>query len=234
MKILSLHGWGAKKESMEPLLKDLDKLTPKTDILNPDLPGFGNEKEPPKPWGSKNYALWVENLCDNKKFNPDILIGHSNGGKIALRLITEGLIIPKYLILIAPSFIKHDVAFWKKILVNLFKPFKFLSKIKIFRKIFFKVLGSPDYHKLQSEIMKETFRKCVSEDLSDLLYKIKVPTLILWGTKDTYTPFSDAKILNKRITKSKLVDIKNGSHFIHKTHSKELATEIAKFIKKSV
>ena len=61
--------------------------------------------------------------------------------------------------------------------------------------------------------MKETLVKLVNEDLTDKLYKINVPTLLIWGDNDTATPLSDAKIMNKNIKDSGLVIYENCSHF---------------------
>src|SRR3990167_11456027 len=55
--LLCLHGWGGSKESSterREALKDSD-IT----ILTPDLPGFGSEPEPSRPWTTDDYAEWV-------------------------------------------------------------------------------------------------------------------------------------------------------------------------------
>ena len=94
--LLCLHGWGGSKESFTELreaLKDSD-IT----ILTPDLPGFGSEPEPSRPWTTDDYAEWVaEWLRSNRPPLPNplptgegktrlFLLGHSHGGRIVIKL----------------------------------------------------------------------------------------------------------------------------------------------------
>jgi pimeloyl-ACP methyl ester carboxylesterase len=72
--------------------------------------------------------------------------------------------------------------------------------------------GSADYNSA-SNIMKETLVKLVNEDLTDKLTSINVPTLLIWGDKDTATPIEHAKIMNEKIKDSGLVVYKNCSYF---------------------
>jgi pimeloyl-ACP methyl ester carboxylesterase len=149
------------------------------------------------------------------------LVGHSNGGRIAIKLnILENLPfnINKN-ILIDSAGIKAKLSFYKKLRIKLFKILKKLSTITFVKNLFPNLesdlknkFGSSDYNNA-SPIMKETLVKLVNEDLTDKLNKINVPTLLIWGDKDTATPLSDAKIMNKNIKDSGLVIYENCSHF---------------------
>ena len=55
--------------------------------------------------------------------------------------------------------------------------------------------------------------KAVNEDLTDLLHKIKVETLLIWGENDTATPISDAKKMEELIPNAGLAVIANAGHF---------------------
>ncbi len=87
--LLCLHGWGGSKQSFAELrtaLKNDD-----IEILTPDLPGFGSEPEPTRPWTNDDYADWVENWLKKSGKLEAIsgklyLLGHSHGGRIALKL----------------------------------------------------------------------------------------------------------------------------------------------------
>lgn len=224
--ILLLHGWGAEGGSMELIAKEFadDHCT------MPDLPGFGEEPEPSKSFDSMDYAAWVSEYCKNHNLRPDILIGHSNGGKVAIQLVAEGLVKPRLLVLIAPAIYHKEVPVWKKLLVTILKPFKFLSKYRFFKKLLFKTIGSPDYGKLNSPIMKETFRRLLKDSVISKLHQIDVPTVIFWGTNDKYTPFDHAHILHHLVFGSKLVPIEGKGHFIHKYQADFIAREVKKFM----
>ena len=66
------------------------------------------------------------------------------------------------------------------------------------RERFKKNRGSEDYRKL-SDVMRATFSRIVNEDLKYLLKDIKVPTLLIWGDKDTDTPPYMAEILKENL-----------------------------------
>jgi pimeloyl-ACP methyl ester carboxylesterase len=61
--------------------------------------------------------------------------------------------------------------------------------------------------------MKEVFKNVINEDLTEYLPNIKASTLLIWGTLDTETPLSDAKIMESKIPDAGLVQITNGGHF---------------------
>lgn len=53
-----------------------------------DLPGFGATPEPEAPWGSLEYARAVAPVLSAAK-GPVVVIGHSFGGRVAVRLAAE-------------------------------------------------------------------------------------------------------------------------------------------------
>ena len=62
-------------------------------------------------------------------------------------------------------------------------------------------------------MMKQCMVKAVNEDLTDLLHKIKVETLLIWGENDTATPIADAKKMEELIPNAGLAVIANAGHF---------------------
>ena len=70
------------------------------------------------------------------------------------------------------------------------------------------------------------FKKVVSEDLSFRLRFVKVPTVIIWGEKDDYTPLTDANFIHEKITNSKLIVLPNIKHSIQIEAPEILAQKI--------
>ncbi len=91
--LVCLHGWGGSKESFTEL-REAMKGSDVT-ILAPDLPGFGNEPEPARPWTNDDYADWVERWIEVEigklkvESGKIFLLGHSHGGRIALKLAAQ-------------------------------------------------------------------------------------------------------------------------------------------------
>jgi pimeloyl-ACP methyl ester carboxylesterase len=88
-QILCLSGWGQKFNSLEEIFNEL--------------------RFDPFFVSSLNYSAFdsLEKFfadVESQKLNPDILIGWSLGGQLAIRLVEKKILTPKLLILIAPPF----------------------------------------------------------------------------------------------------------------------------------
>jgi len=95
---------------------------------------------------------------------------------------------------------------------------------------FYRIIGANDYYNCKNEIMRETFKNIIAEDLTPYLEKIKIPTEILWGEKDKYTPLYDGKLMNEKIKNSHLHILKGINHGIH-LHAPD---KVCNIIKKSL
>ena len=125
------------------------------------------------------------------------------------------------IILIGSAGIVHKKSLHIRLKIKLFKISKKVLSIKIFQKNFpnllskfKKIFGSEDY-KNAPPIMRETLVKLVNTDLKNFLPCIKVPTLLIWGEKDTETPIEDGKLMQQTIPDCGLVTIKNCSHYVY-------------------
>jgi len=234
--ILILHGWGASSLSWKRVKELLDNLGFLT--ITPDLPGFGQEPEPAKTWNIDNYVEWVNQFCLRNNLESFILLGHSFGGRLAIKFAVKYPEKIKKLILFSAA----GVTPRPKARLSLLKLFSKAANIilslpvlnlfkKPLRKVFYNLLGTRDYYFLSSRIMLETFKKVVEEDLSSFLKKISVPTFIVWGEKDTLTPVQDAKLMNKEIPGSALKIIPDGSHYLHTREPEKLVEAIRDFLK---
>jgi len=108
------------------------------------------------------------------------------------------------------------------------KLFSFLPYYAFFRKAIYKfVIRKSDYVYVDG-IMKDTYLNIVAEDLSFQLSFIKVPTVIIWGDKDEYTPIEDAYFIEKHVKNSKLIIIPGADHLLHKKQPEILVEDILK------
>ena len=74
--------------------------------------------------------------------------------------------------------------------------------------------------------MKETYLNVVAEDLSFNLPFIKVPTIIIWGDKDEYTPISEGYFIESRIKKSKIIVIPGAGHDLNRKQPEIVAEKV--------
>lgn len=235
--ILILHGWNLNGKKYSPLIKALKAKN--FTVYAPDLPGFGkNAKLLKKPLTLEDYVDYVVNfLRDNHIIKP-IIIGHSFGGRIAIKLafqypnkikalILSGtpaiLLEPRAKIYLLMVIAKLGGGIFSLPGLNLFKNFV--------RKLFYKIIGSWDYYRTQGR-MRETFKNIIREDLETYLPKLEVPSLVIWGEKDSQVPVSIGKKIAKRISKADWLILKGGQHGIPYEKPAEFAEAVVAFATK--
>lgn len=238
--LLCLHGWGGSTESFDELraaLKDTD-----IEIIAPDLPGFGKEPEPKEAFTNDDYADWVVKwMKNNEKLgigNRDwYVLGHSHGGRIAIKLVTGKLhtahcTLPTHLFLCASAGIHHPRHTKRVIGLILAKGGKALFAIPgikklepLGKKLLYKLVRVHDYEKA-SDVMRITMINVTREDLRPLLKSITLPTDLFWGTDDGMTPYGDAKIMEAEIPNATLHTFKGVHHGVHRDSAKEIAKVI--------
>ncbi len=86
--VLALHGWRRDHHDFDPVLAGLDAVAL-------DLPGHGVAPEPPDPWSSSEYARWVAPALDDLSAGPVVVVGHSFGARVAVRLVEQAAAYPE-------------------------------------------------------------------------------------------------------------------------------------------
>ena len=212
--ILLLHGWGCSNE----IFRDIQQtLSQSYTTYNFDFPGFGASDEPETVWGTEEYTAMVEQFVADNNIKSPALVGHSFGGRISIIYASRNYV--SRVVLVDAAGIKPKRPFkyyWKvytfktlKWLCNTFLPKDKAQAIIDKRR---KGAGSSDYNNA-SPMMRAILSKVVNEDLTNLLPKIKAPTLLFWGNMDTATPISDAKTMERLIPDAGLVVAHGTGHF---------------------
>ncbi len=230
--LLCLHGWGGSKESFTELRKALNDTD--IEILTPDLPGFGDEPEPTKTWTNDDYADWVRDWIGRnigeKRF---LLLGHSHGGRIAVKLAARHSLPITHLYLCAPAGIRRRQPVKRFVGLALAKTGKALLSLPILlnhakplaRRVLYRLLRTHDYEQA-SPAMRQTMIRVTTEDMRPLLAGIHIPTDIFWGTDDRMTPYTDAVIVKNGIKGSVLHTYPGVTHRVHRDRAKEIASVI--------
>lgn len=229
--IFMLHGWQRNTSDFDCITEILKN---NCRIVRLDLPGFGGTQMPSKTWDLENYVSFVKKFLEKTNIKPDVLLGHSFGGRIIIKGLGENKLDAGKIILISAAGVKMGgirkkfFMFLAKIgdIVSYIPPLIFIRR-KLKNK-FYKIIGS-DY--LKSGNMKEIFKAVVAEDLTSLAKQIKKETLLIWGDKDAQTPLKDGKLLNSLIIGSKLKVINSSGHFIHIDESQKVANFIKNFVR---
>lgn len=216
--VLILPGWGTTIETYITLINSISKYRT---VYCLDMPGFGKSSEPPIAWDLDDFVEFVLEFINKLEIQELDLIGHSNGGRIIIKLMNHPKLNIKInnIILIGSAGIVNP-SLSTKCKVKLFKCCKTIFKLYPLNLIFpdfienlKNKIGSDDY-KNASPIMKKCLVNLISKDSRQYLPNIKVPTLLIWGTNDKATPISDGEIMEKLIPDSGLIKIENCSHYV--------------------
>lgn len=215
--ILFLHGWADSGKTFDDLAEQIIKGDSKYSAILLDLPGFGGSSASKDAWGLSDYAAFVADFMAKTKLQPQIIVGHSNGGAIAIHGLANNIFTAEKLILIASAGIRQKSA-KKTLLRGLAAPAKVALKAtpstaqKRIKKKFYSAIGS-DY--LIAEHMQETFKKIVSQDVRLDAAKLTIPVCLIYGEDDSSTPPQYGEILASAIRGSGLNVIPLAGHFVH-------------------
>ncbi|MEQ9104037.1 MAG: alpha/beta hydrolase [Rhodothermales bacterium] len=221
--VLMLHGWGSSSALMRPLV---DRLAGSARIVSVDFPGHGQSPPPHTAWDIPAHAALVRRLVEDSR-RPVILVGHSNGGRVALHLLSE----PDppeavtALVLIAPSGIRRKRTAstrFKAGLARVLKaPFQVLpGSLRALgvdwlrHSLLWKALSSSDYQALDG-VMRETFVKCVNHYVEDRLDRIGVPVLIFRGDGDDAITAEQVDRLVSGLPDAGLYTVPGAGHYAH-------------------
>ncbi len=88
-----------------------------------------------------------------------------------------------------------------------------------------------EYATLDFEIYAETFRRLGDHDASDLLHRISVPTLIVTGSRDLFTPVETARAMAQAIPDARMVVVEGGTHYAAVEYPREINEHIRDYMK---
>lgn len=214
--VLLLHGWGDNVHGLSALQTQLAK---KYQVLAVDLPGFGNSQPPAAAWNLDNYAAFLADLLQKLDFKqPYAVLGHSNGGALAIRAASLGQVQPEKLILLAAAGVRTSQPLRRTALKIIAKTGNLATiwlperQRRALRKRLYGVAGSD---MLVVEHLQETFKKTVRQDVQADAAKITVPTLLLYARDDPAVPLVDGERFHALIKNSHLEILENAGHFVH-------------------
>ena len=231
--ILMLHGWNSHAGTFDQLAS---ALSGSQRVIRPDLPGFGGSQVPQTALSVSNFAEIIHEFCKKLKIEPNVIIGHSLGGRIALKGVSVGLFKPKRLILLASAGIRSSDSVRNqsyKAVAKIGKTVTSLPGIRAvqpkLRRALYRQAGATDY--LEAGPMRDTFIRVINEDLRPDAEQVKVPTLLLYGDGDEETPLHDAKLLSGAIKDSRLEVLASAGHYVFLDKPTESIKLIQEFIR---
>lgn len=232
--ILILHWWWGKSDSWKSVAEILYQN--QYSVYVPDLPGFW--KTPiEKVYTLELYAELIENFLGQLWLEPVLLLWHSNGGAISATVASRCNRKVKKLILNNSAWVRANMKrrvkrYVMKPFVFVFKCFSFLPFYEKLRRIIYSIIWWGDYVNAEKEnlFLKSTYLNMIGNDITKTFHNIKLPTHLIWGKTDTFTPLSDASYIRFNIKDSTMEVIEGQWHSIHLSSPIVLAKHILDYL----
>lgn len=197
--VVALHGWQRHSDDFEQVL---DPVLAAGDPFGGhaipsialELPGFGISPPPPAPWGTGEYASLVIELLRELPV-PVVLLGHSFGGRVALRIATQAPTLVRGLVLSGVPIRDGSIGAvprprlrYRLIRVGAKIGVVSEAKLEHARRRY----GSRDYREAEG-VMRDVLVATLQDDYRSLLPGISARVELIWGTDDTAAPLRGAE-----------------------------------------
>jgi pimeloyl-ACP methyl ester carboxylesterase len=241
--LVFIHGLSGSSSAWFPFE---ERFATSYNLLTFDLRGHGKSHKPtmPSEYELRSSADDLYALVTHLSIPKFVLISHSYGTLVALEFLRTHQDLVSATVFLSPtSFLKKTLWFYPtrtlgRILVDLFSVFPFHPIIR--GRVDYthhKNSGDWNLRRIRSDIRMTTVRiyvYCLTNayetDYDDRWKELRIPVLIMHGTKDSVIPAANSVALAKEIPGSTLVLLKGANHMIVLNNVPEVAEQIQNFI----
>lgn len=203
--VVALHGWARTGA-------DFGRIVDGLDAVAIHFPGFGITPEPATVWGSEDYAEDVAAAISG--FGPVVIVGHSFGGRVAVRLAAKYPQYVKGIVLTGVPLVRLHAA--PKPALS-FRIARSLAKAGILPKSVLEKQrqkrGSADYLAAQG-VMRDILVRVVGEEYRDDLARITAPVRMVWGEHDTAAPTDAGLAASQLIAGARFRVVPGAAHLL--------------------
>ncbi len=240
--LILLHGYADSWRSFELMLPHLPKSI-RTIALTQR--GHGDASRPPEGYRSHDFAVDLAAFMDSLQIEAAVITGGSSGGFVARRFAIKFPERPLGLVFLGSPFILRDkpgvMDLWESTISKLTDPidqgfvreFQMSTYTRPVPEAFLETMVQESL-KTPARVWKKTFEGLLEDNASGELAKIKAPTLIMWGDKDTIVPLSDQEKLMAGIKRSRFVVCPGAGHALYWEQPVQVASDLVVFIENIV
>jgi pimeloyl-ACP methyl ester carboxylesterase len=239
--LVLLHGYVG--DGAATWRRQLDDLYDEFTVVACDGPGVGRSSDPPESFRLGDFAGCLAGFIDALGLGRPHLVGLSFGGGLALELYRRHPVVPRTLVL-APAYAGwagslppaeverrlHQVLEMAELpperFVGAVAPTLFSESASADVKAEF-VANMTGFHPAGLRAMA---RSIAEADLRDVLARIDVPTLLLYGERDVRAPLDVAEGLHAAIPGSRLVVLPGVGHLSSVEAAERFDSELRAFL----
>lgn len=203
--VLFIHGTGGNGKTW---FNQMRRLSGSFRAIALDLPGYGESELPPSIESNDDYAAFVSEWMEVAGWDHAVVAGSSMGGRVCLQLALDHPERVDGLILVNASGIR--VAGVETLSPGDVSPEEFMKAI-FYRPSPVVVRAGTATSATWYGTMEKLTAKPL-RDMTPLLGKIRVPTLIIWGEHDRVLPPAFAEAFHRGIPGSHLAMIERAGH----------------------
>jgi len=228
--VAALHGWRRTHADFAASLGPAAAGGP-LPCLAPDLPGFGATPAPAEPWGSVEYAVAVAHLLGGTGGpgppQPRVVVGHSLGGRIAVRLAAARPDLVGALVLTGAPLVARSGRRRRRPVG--FRVARALHRAGVVGDERMERArqrhGSADYRAAQG-VMRQVLVRLVNVNYDDAVAALRCPVELVWGDDDAEAPLDTARALERAIPQARLTVCPHAGHLLPITAPDELRAAV--------
>jgi pimeloyl-ACP methyl ester carboxylesterase len=238
LPLILLHGYADSWRSFERVLPHLPKSIRAFALTQR---GHGDASRHVTGYRPLDFENDLVGFMDALELNTAVIAGGSSGGIIARRFAIDYTNRTLGLILVGSPLTLKDkpsvLELWDSTISKLEDPidpsfvrgFMMSQLAQHVPQAFLKTMLRENL-KVPARVWMATLGGLLEDDSLEELNRIKAPTLIVWGDKDTVIPRSDQETLLERIAGSRLVVYPSAGHALYWEEPAQFASDIVAFI----
>jgi pimeloyl-ACP methyl ester carboxylesterase len=214
------------------------RLAETHEVFLPEHPGFGSSDNPAGIRNVADMAMYYLDFLDELGREHVHLVGHSLGGWIAAEVAVRNCARLATLTLIAPAGLRvkgvaaGDNFIWspEEAIRNLFYDQSFADKM---------LANVPSDEEADRHLTNRFMAaklgwepRWFNPALERWLHRVKVPTLVLWGTDDKFLPSRYAELWGERVPGATVELIPQCGHLPHVEKADVAAAQIVRFLER--
>ncbi len=202
----------------------ISRLSSQFRTIVPDLPGSGLSGGLSDPWSFEQYADWTPSFLDALKLERATIVGHSNGGGVALVTAAKYPERIDTLVLVDTVGARASAS---PIGVLGGRTLDAWLEMELNLDAWKHVVYNLTYHR---RTFRHQLKAAITANLLPYAPQIEAPTLLAWGRRDWTMPLDCAFRLQGLIPRSELY-VSNASHDWLMTEREEFSGVVGRFVR---
>jgi len=233
--LVVIHGGGGDARTW---LTNMEVLAEKYTVFAPDLPGYGGSAPLDGKYYVPELTHFVNRFTEQLGLERFYLMGHSLGGGVALNFAINYPDKIKKLVLVSSLCLGREIALWLRVL-------SIPGIIKALGSVFSAVMAgikwvteqlNPARYIMALSPSAVTIGSTISTfyqqtlSLEKRLPELKMPTLLVWGSRDPIVPVMQAYRAALAIPNCEVKVFEKRGHNVHRDELKEFSSLLHKFL----